>query len=75
VRRQQDRFWSGPFAADLGPLPDWEQLARACGVTVCDDVEALVDADGPALLRIAVDETADCLPMVAPGGAAREMVG
>ena len=56
-------------AAGLGAL------ARACGVTVCEDVEELLDAPGPALARVAIPEAAECLPMVAPGGASREMVG
>ena len=76
VRQQQERFWDGGrFAVDLGPRPDWPALAGACGVTVCDGVDELVAADGPALLRVAVDERAECLPMVAPGGASRDMVG
>jgi acetolactate synthase-1/2/3 large subunit len=76
VRQQQERFWpGGRFAVDLGPLPDWELLARACGVAVCEDVEALLAAPGPALARVAIPERAECLPMVAPGGASCEMVG
>jgi len=76
VRQQQERFWDGGrFAVDLGPLPDWELLARACGVEVCEDAEQLVAAGGPALLRVAIPEAAECLPMVAPGGSSREMVG
>jgi acetolactate synthase-1/2/3 large subunit len=76
VRAQQDRFWdAGPTAVDLGPGPDWELLARACGVAVCDDAEELVAEPGPALLRVPVPADAECLPMVAPGTPAREMVG
>lgn len=74
VRAQQDRFLGGQFAADLGTGPDWQQLATACGVHVARSVDDLLAADGPALLRVAVPEEAECLPMVAPGQRTAEMV-
>ena len=84
VRQQQDMFWDGRRShVDLGDSPDWTALAAAFGVTGRDvdedgDVEAAI-ADtlaepGPALLRVRIDPQADCLPMFAPGGAAREMI-
>jgi acetolactate synthase I/II/III large subunit len=43
------------------------------------DVEAAMTETlaepGPALLRVRIDLDDDCLPMFAPGGAAREMMG
>jgi acetolactate synthase-1/2/3 large subunit len=85
VRQQQDLFWDGRRQdVDLGPGPDWTTLARACGWSsarvddagaVDDAVAWLVDADGPALLDVVVDPDSDCLPMFAPGAAARDMIG
>jgi acetolactate synthase-1/2/3 large subunit len=86
VRQQQDLFWDGRRQdVDLGPAPDWALLARACGWTdaervdqaadVDDAVDRLIAADGPALLDVAVAPDADCLPMFAPGAAARDMIG
>jgi acetolactate synthase I/II/III large subunit len=86
VRQQQDLFWDGRRQdVDLGPAPDWALLARACGWSnaervedagdVDDAVARLIDADGPALLDVAVAPDADCLPMFAPGAAARDMIG
>jgi acetolactate synthase-1/2/3 large subunit len=76
VRQQQERFWpAGRYAVDLGAWPDWDGLARSCGVAVAGDVRSLLAAPGPALLHVPVPEEAECLPMVVPGGASREMVG
>jgi acetolactate synthase-1/2/3 large subunit len=86
VRQQQDLFWDGRRQdVDLGPAPDWALLARACGWSnaeriehageVEDAVARLVAGDGPALLDVAVAPEADCLPMFAPGAAARDMIG
>jgi acetolactate synthase I/II/III large subunit len=85
VRQQQDMFWNGRRAASaLGGALDWELVARGFGVaarSVADGAE-LDDAlhetlaeDGPALLHLAIERDADCLPMFRPGGPAREMVG
>jgi acetolactate synthase-1/2/3 large subunit len=85
VRQQQDLFWGGRRAASaLGGALDWELLARGFGLaarSVSDgaDLEgALHDTlaeDGPALLHVAIERDADCLPMFRPGGPAREMMG
>ena len=86
VRQQQDMFWGGRRSAvDLGATPDWPALAAAFGIAardVADDDDGLEDAladtlaePGPALLRVAIEPDADCLPMFRPGGAARDMVG
>jgi acetolactate synthase-1/2/3 large subunit len=85
VRQQQDMFWDGRRShVDLGATPDWTALAAAFGVAGRDlgldgDVEEAIAATlaepGPALLRVQIEPDADCLPMFAPGGAAREMIG
>jgi acetolactate synthase-1/2/3 large subunit len=85
VRQQQDMFWDGRRShVDLGATPDWPALARAFGVAardveadgdVQDAVAATLAEPGPALLRIRIERDADCLPMFAPGGAARAMIG
>ena len=84
VRQQQDMFWGGRRTASaLGGL-DWELVARGFGVAArsvsdgADLDEALQDTlaeDGPALLHVAIERDADCLPMFRPGGPARDMVG
>ena len=75
VRAQQDRFFSGAFAADLGARPDWPALARACGVSVADSVEELLAVPGPALHHVPIPGDAECLPMVAPGTSTATMIG
>ena len=86
VRQQQDMFWGGRRAASaLGGALDWELVARglrrrgAQRLRRADDLDdALAETlaeDGPALLHVAIEPEADCLPMFRPGGPAREMVG
>ena len=87
VRQQQDMFWGGRRSAvDLGATPDWPALAAAFGIAARDvsaaDDDGLADAladtlaePGPALVRVAIEPDADCLPMFRPGGAARDMIG
>jgi acetolactate synthase-1/2/3 large subunit len=75
VRAQQDRFYSGAFAADLGARPDWPALARACGVGVADSIDELLAAPGPVLHHVPIPADAECLPMVAPGTSTAVMIG
>ncbi len=85
VRQQQDLFWDGRREAiELGPWPEWPALARSCGWSaeriddrddLDDAVRCLLDEPGPALLDVAVAPDSDCLPMVPPGAAARDMIG
>ena len=74
VHAQQERFFSGTFAAKLGAHPDWPTLARACGVGVADSIESLLAESGPALLRVPIPTEAECLPMVAPGTSSATMI-
>ena len=85
VRQQQDLFWDGRRTASaLGGALDWELVARGFGVaarsvTDGEDLREALDEtlaeEGPALLHVAIDRDADCLPMFRPGGPAREMIG
>jgi acetolactate synthase-1/2/3 large subunit len=81
VRQQQDMFWGGRRSAvDLGATPCWPALAAAFGLAAHDisdlgELPAALAEPGPALLRIAIDPEADCLPMFRPGGPSREMIG
>jgi acetolactate synthase-1/2/3 large subunit len=75
VRAQQDRFYSGAFAADLGARPDWPALARACGVGVADSIGELLASPGPSLHHVPIAGDAECLPMVAPGMSTATMIG
>ena len=75
VRAQQERFFSGAFAAGLGGRPDWPALAQACGVAVADSIESLLAEGGPALLHVPIPIEAECLPMVAPGTSSATMIG
>ena len=47
VHAQQERFFSGAFAAELGAHPDWPAVARACGVGVADSIESLLAEADP----------------------------
>jgi thiamine pyrophosphate-dependent acetolactate synthase large subunit-like protein len=75
VRAQQDRWFSGAFAAALGTQPDWRALALACGVAVADSIEGLLAEPGPALHHVPIPGEAECLPMVAPGASSAAMIG
>jgi acetolactate synthase I/II/III large subunit len=75
VRAQQDRYYGGAFAADLGARPDWPALARACGVNVADSIEELLASPGPSLHHVPIPGDAECLPMAAPGASTATMIG
>jgi acetolactate synthase-1/2/3 large subunit len=45
------------------------------GEDLPDALDETLAEDGPALLHVAIDRDADCLPMFRPGGPAREMIG
>ena len=75
VRSQQERFYSGAYAADLGVFPDWPVLASACGFAVVDSVEELLAEPGPAIHQVCIPQEAECLPMVAPGSTTASMIG
>ena len=75
VRAQQDRFFSGAFAAGLASVPDWSGLAGACGISVAESVEELLAEPGPTLYPVRIPTDAECLPLVAPGTSTATMIG
>ncbi len=75
VRAQQERFYGGAFASELGGRPDWPALARACGVSVADSIEELLAEPGPAIHHVPIPADAECLPLVAPGTSTATMIG
>jgi acetolactate synthase I/II/III large subunit len=74
VRSQQDRFYSGAYAADLGTHPNWPVVASGCGIAVVDSVQELLAEPGPAMHHVRIPDEAECLPMVAPGATTASML-
>jgi acetolactate synthase I/II/III large subunit len=85
VRQWQELFWDKRYSqVDMGQYPDFVKLADAYGATgirltdkttlVPDMREALATA-GPVLVDVRVTREENTYPMIAPGQAARDMVG
>jgi acetolactate synthase I/II/III large subunit len=85
VRQWQELFWDKRYSqVDMGQYPDFVKLAEAYGATgirltdkrtlVADMKEALA-TDGPVLCDVRVTREENTYPMIAPGQAARDMVG
>jgi acetolactate synthase-1/2/3 large subunit len=85
VRQWQELFWDKRYSqVDMGQYPDFVKLADAYGATgirlqdkktlVADIKEALA-VDGPVLVDVRVTREENTYPMIAPGQAARDMVG
>jgi acetolactate synthase I/II/III large subunit len=85
VRQWQELFWDKRYSqVDMGQYPDFVKLADAYGATgirltdkttlVTDMREALATA-GPVLVDVRVTREENTYPMIAPGQAARDMVG
>lgn len=76
VRQWQELFFERRYSEiDLSDNPDFAQVARAFGIQALSvdkaaDVEAalaaLLAADGPALLHVAIDTAANVWPLVPP---------
>jgi acetolactate synthase-1/2/3 large subunit len=78
VREQQDTHYAGRRSASMLPGLDWEALGRGFGVwarsiedpaEVDGALEALLAADGPALLRVGIPVDQGCEPAFRAGGA------
>jgi acetolactate synthase-1/2/3 large subunit len=87
VRQWQELFWDRRYSnVDLGEggNPDWVKLADAYGATgillrdkttLVDDLRAALATPGPVVIDVKVTREENTYPMIAPGAAAREMVG
>ena len=84
VRQWQELFWDGRYSAVHQEGPDWVKLAEAYGATgmnatdkatLVDDLKAAIATEGPVVVDVRVTREESVYPMIAPGAAAREMVG
>jgi acetolactate synthase I/II/III large subunit len=85
VRQWQELFWDRRYSqVDMGSFPDFVKLAEAYGwtgmrledkSTLVDDLCRALATDGPVLVDVRVTREECVYPMIAPGAAAREMVG
>src|SRR6201986_1232724 len=85
VRQWQELFWDKRYSqVDMGPYPDFVKLAEAYGATgirltdkttLVADMRAALATEGPVLVDVRVTREENTYPMIAPGQAARDMVG
>ena len=85
VRQWQELFWDRRYSnVDMGTWPDWIKLADAYGATgilltdkttLVDDLKTALATPGPVVVDVKVTREENTYPMIAPGAAAREMVG
>ncbi|MEJ7797107.1 MAG: biosynthetic-type acetolactate synthase large subunit [Solirubrobacteraceae bacterium] len=85
VRQWQELFWDNRYShVDMGNFPDFVKVAEAYGATgmrltekstLVDDMKAALETPGPVMVDVRVTREENTYPMIAPGQAAREMVG
>jgi len=85
VRQWQELFWDRRYShVDMGQWPDFVKLAEAYGATgvrltdkatLIDDLRAVIATPGPVVVDVRVTREENTYPMIAPGQAARDMVG
>ncbi len=85
VRQWQELFWDKRYSqVDTGQFPDFVKLAEAYGATgmrftdkqtLVDDMRAALATEGPVVVDVRVVAEENVYPMIAPGQAARDMVG
>ena len=85
VRQWQELFWDRRYSqVDMGRYPDFVKLAEAYGATgmrftdkrtLVEDMRAALATEGPVLVDVRVTPEENVYPMIAPGAAARDMVG
>ncbi len=85
VRQWQELFWDKRYSqVDMGQFPDFVKLADAYGchgvrltdkTTLVGDIRAAIAVPGPVVVDVTVTREENTYPMIAPGGAARDMVG
>ena len=85
VRQWQELFWDHRYSqVDMGEHPDFVKLAEAYGATglrftdkrsLVDDMRAAIATPGTVVVDVRVTREENTYPMIAPGAAARDMVG
>ena len=85
VRQWQELFWDRRYSqVETGPWPDFVKLAEAHGATglrltdkhsLIDDMRAAIELPGTVVVDVRVTREENTYPMIAPGAAARDMVG
>jgi acetolactate synthase-1/2/3 large subunit len=85
VRQWQELFWDRRYShVHMGQFPDFVKLAEAYGATgmrltdkrtLVDDMKEALNTEGPVLVDVRVTQEENVYPMIAPGQAARDMVG
>jgi acetolactate synthase I/II/III large subunit len=85
VRQWQELFWDGRYSAvAMSEWPDFVKLAEAMGcrgvrltdkTTLVGDLRDALALDGPVVIDARVTKEESVYPMIAPGQAARDMVG
>jgi acetolactate synthase I/II/III large subunit len=85
VRQWQELFWDGRYSqVDMGSFPDFVKLADAYGctglrftdkTTLVQDISDAIAMPGPVVVDVRVTREENTYPMIAPGAAARDMVG
>jgi acetolactate synthase I/II/III large subunit len=85
VRQWQELFWDKRYSqVDMGQYPDFVKLAEAYGATgvrltdkhtLVEGMREALATEGPVVVDVRVSAEENVYPMIAPGQAARNMVG
>jgi acetolactate synthase I/II/III large subunit len=85
VRQWQELFWDKRYSqVDMGNWPDFVKLAEAYGATgirlddkttLVEGMRSALETPGPVVVDVRVTAEENVYPMIAPGQAARDMVG
>ncbi len=85
VRQWQELFWDRRYSqVDTGQFPDFVKLAEAYGATgmrltdkhtLVDQMKEALETPGTVVADVRVAPEENVFPMIAPGQAARDMVG
>ena len=85
VRQWQELFWDRRYShVDTGSFPDFVKLAEAYGATgvrvsdkstLVEQMRAALETEGTVVMDVRVSAEENVYPMIAPGQAARDMVG
>ncbi len=85
VRQWQELFWDRRYSqVEMGRNPDFVKLAEAYGctgvrltdkATLVEGMREALATPGPVVVDVPVSKEENVYPMIAPGAAARDMVG